>query len=72
MVASLFPYSCTLLLLLVIHVYALELLSVYYASFTLIPHLDKLESKSNLAVILICGSKQALVFIHKSELSLTN
>ena len=41
--ASLFPYSCALLLLFVVHVYALESLSVYYTSFTLVPHLDKLE-----------------------------
>ena len=42
-VASLFSYSCALLLFFVIHVYALEQLSVYYTSFTLVPHLDKLK-----------------------------
>ena len=41
--ASLFPYSCALLLLFLIHIYALELLLVYCASFTLVPHLDELE-----------------------------
>ena len=45
--ASLFPYSCALLLLFVVHVYALESLSVYYTSFTLVPHLDKLEYMNN-------------------------
>ena len=42
-VASLFPYSCTLLLLFVVHVYALEQFSVYCASFTFTPHLDWLQ-----------------------------
>ena len=44
---SLFPYSRALLLLFVIHVYALEQLSVYCASFTLILHLDKLKLKQS-------------------------
>ena len=42
--ASLFPYSCALLLMLVVHAYALGVdLSVYCTSFTLVSHLDKLE-----------------------------
>ena len=44
---SLFLYSCALLLLFVVHVYALEQLSVYCASFTLVPHLDKLKLKQS-------------------------
>ena len=44
-VASLFSYSCALLLLFVVHVYVLEQLSIYCASFTLVPHVDKLEKK---------------------------
>ena len=43
LVASLFPYSCALLLRFVFHVYTLEYLLVYCASFTFVPHLDKLE-----------------------------
>ena len=40
----LFPYSCALLLMLVVHAYALGVvLSVYCTSFTLVSHLDKLE-----------------------------
>ena len=46
-VASFFPYSCTLLLSFVAHVYALEQLSVYCASLSLVPHLDKLELKQS-------------------------
>ena len=42
-VAFLFPYSCALLLLFVIHVCALDQLSIYCVSFTFVLHLDKLE-----------------------------
>ena len=58
-VASFFPYSCALLLLFVLHVYALVQFSVYCASFTLVLHLDS-QSKINLAVIFYQGSKQLL------------
>ena len=66
--ASLFPYSCTLHLLFVIHVYALEqyqFISHIYSYSTLCLR----KSKSNLAVIFNQGSKQVLVLQHKSELS---
>ena len=59
---SLFPYSCALLLLLVVHAYALEQFYWFIALHLLLFRTQISQSKSNLAVIFNWGSKQALVF----------
>ena len=61
-VASFFPYSCTLLLLFVVHVYALEQLLVHCASFSLVLHLDKLELKQSNRNFYLGGLNNLLYF----------
>ena len=54
-VASLFPYSCALLLLLVVHVYALEQFYWFIAFHLLLFHTQISQSKSNRAIICNLG-----------------
>ena len=68
--SSLFPTLKLYFILLIIDEYGLgqcyRLFALIYSYSTL----SLSQSKSNLAVILIWGSKQAIVFSHKSELSI--